>query len=336
LLNVKGTMSHADVGASVAFNVGRRAIVRHTMYTIRQASTLTGVGAPLIRAWERRYGVVKPARTVSGYRLYDDTAIQVLLAMRGLVDSGWTASEAARAIGAGEVAVGGPTAGPTDALFAPAAAAEAGATRRAALVGRFVAAAEASSPLEIERVLDDILGSASFEAVVDDLLLPAVAALGDAWAEGRISVAAEHAASAAVVRRLAVAFDAAGVATRPVAVVGMPPGARHELGALAFAVALRRRRIGVLYLGQDVTIDGWLDVVARTRARAAVIGVVTPADRESAAAVVERLLEHDIPLVAVGGAAADADLDQTGRMRVLPARVVEAAQVVAESVGRRA
>jgi MerR family transcriptional regulator, light-induced transcriptional regulator len=310
-------------------------MVRHTMYTIKQASTLTGVGAPLIRAWERRYGVVKPARTVSGYRLYDDDAIQVLLAMRGLVDSGWTASEAARAIGAGEVAIGGPTATPRDGMLARAAAVETAANRRAAVVARFVAAAEASSPLEVERVLDDILGSASFETVIDDLLMPAVAALGDAWAAGRISVAAEHAASAAVARRLAVAFEAAGVATRPVAVVGLPPGARHELGALAFAVALRRRRVGVLYLGQDVTIDGWLDVVARTRARAAVVGVVMPADRESAARLVEGLLARELPLVAVGGAAADGDLDPTGRMVVLPARVVDAAQVVAEAVGRR-
>ena len=305
------------------------------MYTIKQASTLTGVGAPLIRAWERRYGVVKPARTASGYRLYDDAAIQVLLSMRGLVDSGWTASEAARAIAAGEVALGPPAAGSTDGLLASAATVGAGAARREAVVARFVAAAEASSPLEIERVLDDILGSASFEAVVDHLLLPAVAALGDAWAEGRISVAAEHAASAAVVRRLGAAFEAAGVSTRPVAVVGLPPGARHELGALAFAVALRRRRVGVLYVGQDVTIDGWLDVIGRTRARAAVVGVVTPADRESAAAVVERLLEVAVPLVAVGGAAADADLDPSGRVLVLPARVVDAAGVVAEAVGRR-
>jgi hypothetical protein len=121
-----------------------------------------------------------------------------------------------------------------------------------------------------------------------------------------------------------------------VAVVGLAPGSRHELGALAFAVALRRRRVGVLYLGQDVTVDGWLDVVARTRARAAVVGVVTAADREGAALVVGRLLEHEVPLVAVGGAAGDADLDATGRLLVLPPRVVDASRIVAEAVGRRA
>jgi methanogenic corrinoid protein MtbC1 len=306
------------------------------MYTIKQTSTMTGVGAPLIRAWERRYGLLKPVRTTSGYRLYDDAAIQILLTMRGLVASGWMASEAARAIVAGEVAVGGAAVAPPEAPAARPALADAGAARRAAFVARFLAAAGASSPLEIEVAVDDILAAGSFEAVVDDLLLPAVAALGDAWAAGTLSVAAEHAASAAVARRLAVIFDAAGVPTRPSAVVGLPPGSRHELGALAFAVALRRRRIGVLYLGQDVTVDGWLDVVARTRARAAVVGVVMQADREGAALVVERLLEAQVLVVAVGGAAANSDLDPKGRLLVLPTRVVEAARVVAEAVGRRA
>ena len=73
------------------------------MYTIKEASARSGVGTPLIRAWERRYGVLQPARTPSGYRLYDDAAIRVLVAMRTLTETGWTASEAARAIIAGEI-----------------------------------------------------------------------------------------------------------------------------------------------------------------------------------------------------------------------------------------
>ncbi|MFH1475474.1 MAG: MerR family transcriptional regulator, partial [Chloroflexota bacterium] len=65
------------------------------MYTIKEAAARSGVGAPLIRAWERRYGVVMPRRAPSGYRLYDAATINVLSTMRSLVDSGWTASEAA-------------------------------------------------------------------------------------------------------------------------------------------------------------------------------------------------------------------------------------------------
>lgn len=303
------------------------------MYTIREASARSGVGTPLIRAWERRYGVVSPVRTPAGYRLYDDAALRVLATMRSLIDSGWTASEAARAITGGEVSVEEAAPGP---------AAESGdtptavAANRARMIGQFVSAAETASAAGTEAALDDILASASFEAVVDDLLLPAAAALGDSWSAGRMSVAAEHAASGAVARRLAAAYQGAGIQARTPVVVGLPPGSRHELGALAFAAALRRQGTGVLYLGADVPVDGWVDAVTRNRARAAVIGVVTEGDRPAAAAVIAALGRANVPVVAVGGSAAGGGREWAGDALRLPERVVDAAVVVAKAVrGRR-
>jgi len=304
------------------------------MYTIKEASARTGVAAPLIRAWERRYGVVRPTRTLAGYRLYDDATIRVLQAMRSLVDAGWTASEAARAIGAGEVAIEDVAVGLTPSLPRPPAPSTTS-TRRDRLIDRFVAAAEAASAADTEAALDEILASGSFEAVIDDVLLPAAAALGDSWSAGRLSVAAEHAASAAVARRLAAVFQAAGAPTRAAAVVGLPSGSRHELGALAFATALRRRGVGVLYLGSDVTVHGWVDVVSRLRARAAIVGVVMPDDRAAALEVVTALRDLGVPIIAVGGVAAGADLAPGHEILVLPGPVVEAAEVVARSLGRR-
>ena len=306
-------------------------MVRHTMYTIRQAAARTGLGAPLIRAWERRYGVVAPTRTTAGYRLYDDDAIRTLLAMRGLVAQGWTASEAARAIKAGEIAVDDVA----DEQPAGPAAGSSGGTYRTRMIERFVAAAESNSPAETEAAIDEILAAGSFEAVVDDVLLPAAAAIGESWATGRMSVAAEHAASAAIARRLAAAYQAAAVPGRTTVLVGLPPGSRHELGALAFAVGLRRRGVGVMYLGPDVPVDAWVDVAARTKARAAVIGVVTQADREPAAAVVEALRRASIGIVALGGAAAADEQQAADGALVLPSRVTDAAAVVAQAIGRR-
>ena len=91
------------------------------------------------------------------------------------------------------------------------------------MIARFVAAAEANDSVDTEGSLDEMLASGSFESVVDDLLLPAAAALGDAWADGRLSVAGEHAASAAMGRRLSAAFQAAGVPRKVSVVVGLPP-----------------------------------------------------------------------------------------------------------------
>ncbi len=46
------------------------------VYPIREVSRLTGVNAVTLRAWQRRYGLVQPARTEKGHRLYSEAAIR--------------------------------------------------------------------------------------------------------------------------------------------------------------------------------------------------------------------------------------------------------------------
>jgi methanogenic corrinoid protein MtbC1 len=292
------------------------------MYTIRQASIRSGVDASLLRAWERRYGVVSPQRTPGGYRLYDDAAVDRLRAMRQLVDAGWPASRAAEAVLNGELAA------TTEAAAGEAEPAPASGPADFD-VDALVSAAAVYDPVAVETALDGLFSRGSFESVIDDLVLPAVAALGTAWAAGRIDVAAEHLASAAVQRRLAALFDLGGAAGGGAAVVvGLPPGCRHEIGTIAFAVALRRRGVEVLYLGPDVPVASWLHIVAESRPFAAVVGVIQPADVSPAREVLAALgsAAPDVVLAA-GGAAAEAAALRLAR--ALPRRVTDAAVEVA-------
>ena len=71
--------------------------------------------------------------------------------------------------------------------------------------------------------------------------------------------------------------------------VGLPPGARHELAAMAHATAARRAGLPVVYVGADVPTADWIQAARMTRARAAVIGVPTIADREAARSVAQAL-----------------------------------------------
>ncbi len=295
------------------------------MYSIKQASIRSGVSVPLIRAWERRYGVVSPKRTASGYRMYDDQAIATLMRVRELTESGWTASEASRAVLEGEVAVPAPRPQPVTASTTEVSHAEA-----ADLITRFVDSATDMDIAATGAALDEIFARGSFEAIVDDLLMPALIALGQAWSEGRVDVAAEHAASAAVHRRLSALYEAAATLADPLVVVGLPPGSRHELGALAFAVALRRKGVGVLYLGPDVPVASWVHVIGQNRARVAIMSVVQDVDRISALEVATAL--RDIgsnPTLAVGGGSSDWAGAREAGMVVLPNRINEAAGVVA-------
>lgn len=293
-----------------------------TMYNIKEAAERAGVTVPVLRAWERRYGVVSPPRTRAGYRVFDDAAVGRIQLMRTLIAQGWSPSAAAAAIVAGTAPVGNLEPRPGSVGAAPAVVAGAsaadlpgasapadvheGARREASVLAeRLVQGAVALDPGEVDAVLDDLFSRGSFERVATDLLFPALERLGDAWAAGTVGVAGEHLASSAVLRRLGLALDAA--ASRQSAgrhvVVGLPPGGRHELGAMAFAVVARRAGMAVTYVGPDLPAEDW--IMATRGAAAAVIGVVTTRERNAALEVARRLREaHPSLVVALGGRAA--------------------------------
>jgi len=289
------------------------------MYTISEAAERAGVSVDVMRAWERRYGVVTPQRTATGYRLYDVATINRIRAMRRLVEEGWAPSTAARHLRDAPDEWAGEEAPrhlpPTDRVDPD------------PLVDRFVRAAAALDAASLTGVLDEMGSRSSFETVVERHVFPALRALGAAWESGAVSVAAEHAASAAVARWLGTAYEAAA-ANRPndnPILVGLPPGARHELGALAFATACRRAGLAVQYLGADLPAADWARACRDTDAAAAVIGVPTASDAD-AARTVARALRRASPglLVAFGGRGA-ADMR---RATVMPEAITDAVAAI--------
>jgi len=299
------------------------------MYTIKQASLRSGVSIPLLRAWERRYGVVAPQRTASRYRLYDEADIERLRTMRLLVDGGWSASQAADQVrGADDEELRALEGG----LRQERGVVEGAGTPTAA-TSAFVAAAAHLDGEALDRILDEMLAAQRFEAAVEDGLLPAMEQVGAAWARGELDVAAEHAASEAVLRRLGAAYEAAGRGRGGARVViGMPRDAQHELAALAFAVAARRAGLDVVYLGADVPDDSWGHAVDETGARAVVMGTVMPSDAESASDAMRRLAEtRPAVLRAVGGRRAS---QAVGQDLVLPERITDAVTTLLEALAR--
>ncbi|WP_191279855.1 MerR family transcriptional regulator [Nocardioides flavus (ex Wang et al. 2016)] len=249
------------------------------MYTVGRAAELTGVPTGTLRKWEQRYGVVAPHRSAGNYRLYDDEAVRRLSVMRSLVDAGWSAQEAAQRVVADVVAAEATLDRPEE----PAAE------------DRFetiVACAQDFDVPRLERLLAEQFAVADVVSVVDDWLLPSMVHLGRAWQSGRISVAGEHFVTAAVHRRLSGAFQDLPPAPGggPRVVVGLARGARHELGVLAFAMVLRSRGVAVTYLGGDLPVEAWVDVVRLVEPAAVVMAVPTvedlPAAREAADALV--------------------------------------------------
>jgi DNA-binding transcriptional MerR regulator len=259
------------------------------MFTIRRAAALTGVPEATLRAWERRYAVVVPRRTESGYRIYAESDIETILEMQTLLRAGWAPREAARQVREGSPAQRRSQSGRQ-------------ATHRAG--ERLLSAAARLDAMGVEAVLDDAFARGSFESVVDEWLMPALGEVGTAWHEGRLGVAGEHLVSAAVHRRLAGAFQAASRREgAPHLLTGLATGCRHELGLLAFATALRRAGMDVTYLGVDLPTEHWLQALAARPVAAVVLAVPMTTDVESSREVAVAVhANYPATAVQVGGA----------------------------------
>jgi DNA-binding transcriptional MerR regulator/methylmalonyl-CoA mutase cobalamin-binding subunit len=291
------------------------------VYTIGHAARLTGVPSATIRAWERRYGLVKPVRSEGGYRLYDEQGLQLLRAMGSLVAGGWSASQAAEHLrsdefdnsegGEGREAAGRDDQGPWDAYLtdegdvgddltgSPDAATTTSGSGEdmsspedsgAWDVTALARGAAEMDPTAVAEAVDRAFAAGTLEDVVDTWLMPALQMLGAQWRAGRVDVAGEHVVSATLHRRLGAAMDATPRAAHgPRVAVGLARGSHHELGILAFSVVLRRAGVDVLYLGADLPAQHWVAVVEQHRPAAVVVGVPTATDvlavRETVAAL---------------------------------------------------
>ncbi|MGN6412749.1 MerR family transcriptional regulator [Flexivirga sp.] len=285
-------------------------------YSIGEVAALTGVSTVTLRAWESRYGVVRPQRTASSYRQYDDRDLAVLQRMHALVASGVSPRRAA-ALATGEAAAAPApdTATALPALQDPTALARAG----AALDGE-----------ALRRTLDEAFAVASIETAIDDWLLPSMSEVGRRWASGELDVVSEHFISAAVMRKLSALFEATP-AHGPRVAVGLPNEARHELPALAFALLLQRAGAQVLYVGADIPQSCWSRLVETWQPQAAVLGVAADRDVAPAAAAVEALTAAGVAPVYVGGRAAP----QVRGAIPLTVSLREAARTVAAALAHR-
>ena len=211
---------------------------------IGQLARRTGASPELLRAWERRYGLLRPARSQGGFRLYTAADEARVHRMRDHLARGVAAAEAARLAVDGE-AVAVPPAVKT--ATAPSLPLQAAARELAAALDRFQEEAA-------HDVLDRMLAAYRVETVLRDLLIPYLHDLGERWVRGEVSVAQEHFAANLVRGRLLGLARGWGRGHGPAAVLACLPGEQHDLGLLAFGITLQRRGWRIIYLGPDTPI----------------------------------------------------------------------------------
>jgi DNA-binding transcriptional MerR regulator len=235
---------------------------------IGELAKRTGVSPELLRAWEQRYGLLQPTRTEGGFRLYSAADEARVQRMQSLVSGGLAAAQAARL-----VLSGGEPAPPT---------VSASATTLEDAAANLTASLDRLDEQAANTALDRLFSAYTIETVLQDVLLPYLHRLGERWEAGEVSVAQEHFASNLLRGRLLGLAQGWGQGQGPGAILACVPGEQHELGLLAFGVALRRRGWRITYLGTDSPIGAVADIVPSLAPTVVVLLSVTP----------ERFLDH--------------------------------------------
>jgi MerR family transcriptional regulator, light-induced transcriptional regulator len=268
-----------------------------------------GVNPELLRAWERRYGLLQPIRTDGGFRLYTVDDVERVEQMKlGLAD-GLSASEAAR-----------------HALAAPAARKEPALEHARE---RLIAAAHAYDETAVQAILDEALAGFALETVLRELILPALREIGDEWERGELGIGEEHFATTVIRERL---FALARYWSRgggPLAILACAPGEQHDIGLVAFGLVLRSHGWRIFFLGANTPVDTVTQAAAALKPRLVVVASMDTALLEASAADLRRL-GRSAPLV-LSGSGATEQLCKRLRVERLDGDLVAAAENVARA-----
>lgn len=259
-------------------------------YPLGVVARLTGLSAHVLRAWERRYGAVRPVRTPGGTRRYRESDVQRLQLLRAAVSAGHSIGEVATA-------------------------SEAELTRRLELrpsapapaLDPILAALERLDLVESERLLGVQLAALGSGEFVRSVAAPLLREIGRRWESGQLCIASEHLASSTLRSLLGTALRprAAALLAAPILFTTLQ-GEQHDLGSVMAAVAASEAGSFPVFVGGNLPVAEIVEAAESVGACAIALGASHMDETSDAQlAALRESLPSDIPIW-VGGCAAGA------------------------------
>jgi len=241
------------------------------LYPIRTVSSLTGVNPVTLRAWERRYGLIRPHRTAKGHRLYTQDDIDLIHEVVELLGSGISIGQVKGQIG-------------RPAPATPRAEADADAWQ--GYRRRVAAAIERFDEAGLEAAYNEALALYPVDVVTERLLNPLLRSLGERWVGRRGGIAEEHFFATYLRNKLGARLHHLATQRARTRLLGAClRGEHHELGLLLFCLAAASHGFGFVILGADTP----LDEVAHAQARAGCDGILLSGSVDPGPPVLEAL-----------------------------------------------
>ncbi len=218
-------------------------------YSIKEIEQLSGIKAHTLRIWEQRYDFIKPKRTETNIRYYDDEDLKLVLNISLLKDNGLKISriccmtvedlqsEVKKLM---EKKMGYPE----------------------QIQGLTLAMLELDED-RFDKILNTNILRVGFERTLLSLIHPFFQKIGILWQIGAITPAQEHFISNLVRQKLIVAIDGQLVNSanfNKKYLLFLPENEMHEMSLLFSAFILKSRNNRVIYLGQNVPFEDIVEI----------------------------------------------------------------------------
>lgn len=216
-------------------------------WTVGALSELLGIAAPTLRTWERRYGIGPTYRTAGGHRRYTIVDADRVATMSRFIAEGVSPREAAELV---------QRLHPHD-LAAVVASGDEGlrtSAREYAIIG-ILKGALAFDGQRVQTSAEDAIERFGLVDAWDSTIVPALVEVGRQWADGGLSVAAEHLVSARILEALRASAHSHPVADRSRVVLATTEEEQHKLPVVALGAALAERGIASTELGSRLPLD---------------------------------------------------------------------------------
>jgi DNA-binding transcriptional MerR regulator len=260
------------------------------LYPIRTVAEATGVNPVTLRAWERRYGLLKPKRTPKGHRLYSKDQIDTVRDVVRLLDQGMSISQVGAFL----------------------ASEPANLKERANVHVRddiwqkyqehLLRAIDVFDAASLDGIFAETMALYPVDTVTERLTVPVLRILGSRWRDDPAGISTEHFFNAYLRNKLGARFHHAGQGQRGYRLVAAClPGEFHETGLLLFCLSASARGYQLVYLGANMPFLELPEVVRRSASDAVVLSAVArPRNRMVSEELPDLVRRLTVPLF-VGG-----------------------------------
>ena len=211
-------------------------------FSIRELEALSGIKAHTIRIWEQRYKFLKPSRTDTNIRTYNNEELKTLLTVALLNKYGYRISKIDEMLPLQREKAVMDIATPEayDEHFVN------------ELLGFMIDLKCA----EFEQSLDRYIAQKGLEETITGIIFQFLQKVGILWQTNKLLPVQEHVVSNIIRQKIIRAIDKLGFVAKdePLYALFLPEGEHHELGLLYVYYLLRKNDLPVIYLGANVPL----------------------------------------------------------------------------------